>query len=151
MISRQVDIGYSTLLEIRGNPEQSIVVPNLRKLCQKAGLNLASVEQSIRGVRFNTRGSIEHLKFPFVMDIYAWRTLCHIVGDGNIHYRKTRKFPALRWIQLPENQEPMRKILRRLSRNTGGEGDQIWYPKALTYAMIGTMLGLTISDLKSPK
>jgi len=151
VISRQVDIGYSVLLNIRADPDQSIVVPNLRKLCKKAELNLDSVEQSIRGVRFNTRGSIEHLKFPFVMDIYAWRTLCHIVGDGNIHYRKTRKYPALRWIQLPENQAPMRKLLSRLSRDTGGERDQIWYPKALTYAMIGTIPGLTIGDLKTPK
>jgi hypothetical protein len=128
--------------------EHSIVVPKLRKLCEEAELNLESVEKSIRGVRFNQRGSIEHLKFPFVMDIYAWRTLCHIVGDGNIH---KRKYPALRWSQLSENQEPMRNLFRRLSRETGGEHDQIWYPKALTYAMIGTMPGLTISDLKSPK
>jgi hypothetical protein len=128
--------------------KHSIVVPKLRRLCEKAGLNLESVEKAIRGVRFNNRGSIERLKFPFVMDIYAWRTLCHIVGDGNV---TKRKYPALRWIQLPENQEPMRKILYSLSRETGGESDQIWYPKALSYAMIGSMPGLTLSDLKSPK
>ncbi|MHA2326984.1 MAG: hypothetical protein ACXACR_00520 [Candidatus Hodarchaeales archaeon] len=82
------------------------------------------------------------------MDVYSWRVLCHIVGDGNIHMRK---YPDLRWIQLPENQEPMREILKRLSRSVGGESDQVWYPKALTYAMLGTMPGLTVYDLRTPK
>ena len=147
-LSRQLEIGYYALSNIRDNRNQSIVVPNLCKLCEEAELNLESVERSIRGVRFNTRGFLEHLKFPFAMDIYAWRTLCHIAGDGNINIRK---YPDLRWIQLPKHQGPMRELLKRLSRPVGGESDQIWYPKALTYAMMGTMPELTLHDLRSPK
>lgn len=147
-LSRQLDIAYYVLSKIRDNSNQSIVVPNLRKLCEEVELNLDSVERSIRGVRFNTRGSLEHLKFPFAMDIYAWRTLCHIVGDGSV---TKRKYPALRWIQLPEHQGPMRELFKRLSRPVGGESDQIWYPKALTYAMMGTMPGLTMRDLRTTK
>lgn len=111
-LSRQLHIGHTILLNIRDNHNQSIVVPNLRKLCEEAELPLESVERSIRGVRFNTRGSLEHLKFPFAMDLYAWRTLCHIAGDGNVNMRK---YPTLRWIQLPEHQGPMRELLKRLS------------------------------------
>lgn len=56
-LSRQLKIGYTVLSNIRDNRNQSIVVPNLRKLCEEAELNLNSVERSIQGVRFNTRGS----------------------------------------------------------------------------------------------
>jgi hypothetical protein len=82
------------------------------------------------------------------MDIFAWRTLCHIAGDGNVHQRK---YPDLRWIQSPENQEPMRELLQRLSRPVGGESLYINYPKALSYAMMGTIPGFTMCDLRSPK
>ncbi len=148
VLSRQLKIGQKTLRCIRDNRNQSIVVPNLCKLCEEAELDLESVERMIRGVRFNKSGEIEKILFPFVMDIYAWRALCHIAGDGNIH---KRKFPDLRWIQARENQVPMRDLLKRLSRPTGGESIYINYPKALSYAIMGTIPGMTLSDLRSPK
>ena len=146
-LSREIGIGVAALSNIRGSPDQSIVVPNLKRLCEKAEMDLIKVERNARAVRFSTRGDLENLTFPFVMDIYAWRVLSHIAGDGNVHFRK---YPALRWIQLPENQGPMRTLLSRLSREVGGTGDQVWYPKALTYAIMGTMRGITFRDLRTP-
>jgi hypothetical protein len=146
-VSREIGIGVATLSNIRDSPDQSIVVPNLKCLCQYAEMDLSQVERNARAVRFSTRGDLEYLVFPFVMDIYAWRVLSHIAGDGNVHFRK---YPDLRWIQLPKNQGPMRTLLSRLSREVGGTDDQVWYPKALTYAILGTIRGITFRDLRTP-
>jgi hypothetical protein len=146
-LSQKLGIRDTVLASIRDSPKQSILVTNLQKLCNHIGVDLAQVERNVSGVRFSTRGDLEKLSFPFFMNIYSWRVLCHIAGDGNVHFRK---YPDLRWIQLPENQKPMRTLLAQLSRIVGGESDQVWYPKALTYAILGTIRGITFRDLRTP-
>ncbi|MHA2164397.1 MAG: hypothetical protein ACXAAT_00910 [Candidatus Hodarchaeales archaeon] len=146
-ISRDTGISPSILSNIRDSPEQSIVVPNLKRLCEEVEMDLSKVERSVKAVRSYKGGPFTYLKFPFVMDIYLWRLLCHIPGDGNVKYRK---YPGLRWRQLHKNQGPMRKLLSRLSRKVGGKSDSIWFPNALSYAILGTMPGITFSDLRTP-
>ncbi|MHA2244798.1 MAG: hypothetical protein ACXADY_07485 [Candidatus Hodarchaeales archaeon] len=144
---------------IRTNPNQSIRVPMLKELCLDARLDLDEVEQSVRAVRFNFCGKLEDLTFPFSMNIYAWRVLCHIPGDGNVNNHKS--FPELRWTQWPKKDEVriedippkkqrhMRNLLEFLSRFPGGQGNNVNYPKALTYAIMGTIPTLTFDDLKT--
>ena len=146
-MGRDTGISPSVLSKIRDSPDQSIVVPNLKRLCEEVEMDLSKVERSVQAVRSYTGGPLTYLKFPFVMDIYSWRLLCHIPGDGNVKYRK---YPGLRWRQLRKNQGPMRKLLSRLSRKVGGKSDSIWFPNALTYAILGTMPGITFSDLRTP-
>ncbi len=146
-LSREIGISRTILSNIRDSPDQSIVVPNLERLCLYAEMDLNQVERNARAVRFSKRGDLEYLTFPFVMDIYAWRILSHIAGDGNVHFRKN---PDLRWIQLPENQGPMRTLLSHLSRDPTIDYDRMIYPKALVYAMLGTIRGITFRDLRTP-
>ncbi len=146
-ISREIGIGVSVLSNIRESPDQTIAVANLEHLCHYAGMDLSQVERNARAVRFSKRGDLEYLKFPFVMDIYAWRVLCHIAGDGNVHFRK---YPDLRWIQLPEHQDPMRTLLSNLSRDPTIDYERMIYPKTLAYAILGTIRGITFRDLRTP-
>jgi hypothetical protein len=122
----------------------------------------------VKAVMFNFCGEKEYISFPFTIDIYAWRAICHIAGDGNIHIRKKSKrrkniFPYLRWTQWPmkgevtydeippKKQRFMRSLLERLSRLPGGYGKSVNYPKALSYVILGAMPGLTIYDLRTPR
>jgi len=150
-LGRRWKITRSILSNIRDNQQQSISVATLRKLCYAAQLDFDKVESSLKAVRFNQSGDLEHLSFPFSMDLYTWRVLCHIAGDGNIYQKKDRPYPSLRWTQAIENQQFMRELLKRLSRECQGKTMNINYPKALTYAMLGTIPNLTIFDLRSPK
>ena len=161
-LARRLKLGRGILANIRDNPDQSIGIPNLKKLCREFDLDPSEIERSLRTVQFNQSGKPEKITFPFVMDIYSWRILCHITGDGNVSDRKDRPNPYLRWTQLhekneakikdipPKNQRFMRALLERLSRLSGGSSDSVSYPKVLTYATMGTIPGLTVSDLRSP-
>lgn len=147
-LARRLKLGRGILANIRDNPDQSIGIPTLKKLCREFDLDPNEIERSLRTVQFNKSGDPEKIAFPFVMGIYAWRALCHITGDGNVH---KRKYPDLRWTQERKNQGPMRELLKRLSRPIGGKGMNINYPKVLTYTTMGTIPGLTVSDLRSTK
>jgi hypothetical protein len=86
------------------------------------------------------------------MDIYGWRVLCHTAGDGSVKYhRTTRALPEINWAQKTKNQENMLKLLKRWNPFVKNSGMNIKYPKALTYTIIGCMLGITFRDLRSPK
>lgn len=165
---RRWKISRSILANIRDNPNQSINVSNLRKLCYAYNFDFEWIEQSLRAVMFNFCGEKEKLNFPFTMNIHSWRALCHIAGDGNVHYRKKTKkskslYPDLRWTQWPrkggiklkkfppKSQCHMRTLLERLSRFPGGTGYDVNYPKALTYTILGTMPGMKISELRTPR
>lgn len=94
--ARQYQISRPVLSNIRDNPSQSISVPNLKKLSRAFSLDQNKVEQQIKAVRFNMSGEPEKLTFPFQLDVYSWRVLCHIAGDGNVHQRDDRPYPYLR-------------------------------------------------------
>ncbi len=143
--------GHGTLFLIRKNPNQSIHMPILKTIVIATNLDPNMVERSIRAVKFEQRGDPEMIKFPFQMDLYAWRVICHILGDGNVHTRDDRPYPYLRWTQEVKYHQPMRNLLRHLSREVKGTTMNINYPKALSYAILGTMLGMKITDLKTPK
>ena len=104
-LGRQLKISRKILHHIKVNPKRSIRIPNLLKLCRIVGLNLDVVEKSIQSVRFNHSGYIEHLSFPFNIDIYAWRAICHIAGDGCIGLGRGNSYPYLTWSQKQCNQQ----------------------------------------------
>ncbi len=151
VISQQLKISPNILSNIRNNPHQTIIVPNLQKICLGIGLDLEVVEKSTQAVRFHRNGELEALSFPFNIDIYAWRLICHIIGDGSVSEDKDHVFPKLQWNQLFKHQNHIRALIKRLSRLSGGKSIKVYYPKALTYAIIGTMPGITIQDLGTPK
>ncbi len=162
-LTKHLDISVTILSNIRNNSNQSIHIHNLYKLFDAVNLDLNEIESSIRSIKFGQRGEPEYISFPFTMNIYAWRVLCHIVGDGNVHDRDDRPYPYLRWTQHsrkgekkfkdipPKTQRHMRTLLERLSRLPGGSGNEVNYPKALTYCIIGTIPLLKLSDLRTPK
>jgi hypothetical protein len=149
--ARTWNLSRGILQNICENPEQTISVPVLQQLCTALNLDLDEVEQSLQAVRFNMSGKLEQVKFPFRMELYPWRALCHIVGDGNVSFRKDRPYPYLRWTQEVQYQQPMRTLLQQLSRAPNGATLNVNYPKALSYALLGTMPNLTFRDLKTPK
>jgi hypothetical protein len=151
VISRELKISSNILSNIRKNPHQSIVIPNLRKICLKVGLDLNLVEKTTQAVRFNKNGGLEDIPFPFCIDIYAWRLICHIIGDGSVSNDKDHEFPKLVWNQLQKHQHHMRTLIKRLSRVSSGKSEKVYYPKALTYTILGTMPGITIYDLSTTK
>ncbi|MFX1282182.1 MAG: hypothetical protein ACFFB5_00945 [Promethearchaeota archaeon] len=148
-MSGRLSIYYKVLSNIRNNPNMSISVSNLWKLCKAAKLDLKIVEKSVQTIRFSSHGKKENLSFPFTMNIYAWRALCHIIGDGTIDKRNSS--PTLTWTQQPKNQGFMRDLLERLSRRPGGKSERVNFPKGLTYLIISTMPSFTLNDLKTPK
>lgn len=150
-LGRQLKISQRILYHIKDNPKRSIRIPNLLKLCRIMGLNLDVVEKSIQSVRFNHSGYLEYLSFPFDIDIYAWRAICHIAGDGCVDKHKGNPYPSLMWSQKHCNQQHMRELIKRLSRQTEGKGISIFFPKALTYNIMGTMPGITFRDLRTPR
>jgi hypothetical protein len=162
--SQCCNISRSILASIRDNPNQSISVPNLKKLSDELAFDLDWVEKmAIKAVKFNKSGKKEYFSFPFTLDIYAWRAICHITGDGNIGYSENSPYPYLRWTQWPmkgevtydkippKTQRFMRALLERLSRLPGGYSKTVGYPKALSYVILGTMPGMTFFDLRTPK
>lgn len=161
MLARSLGISRTILANIRNNPDQSISVSNLRKISWEIDISLDLMETSIRAARFGQSGDPEFLSFPFTMNIHAWRALCHIIGDGNVNKRKDGVFPEFRWTQWtekneirikdipPKKQRYMRNLLERLSRLPGGKGNNVNYPKALSYAIMGTIPTLTFDDLKT--
>ncbi|NHJ02842.1 MAG: hypothetical protein EAX86_11950 [Candidatus Heimdallarchaeota archaeon] len=161
-LARWLKLSHSTVCNIRDNPRQSISVPTLKKLCRTVNLDPTGIEASVKAVRFNMSGELEYIQFPFQMDISAWRALCHISGDGNVH-KKGRAYPDLRWTQLrskkeifrfdlpPKTQCYMRALLEKLSRRPYGKGNNVNYPKALSYALIGAIPTLILDDLRTPK
>lgn len=151
VLSEQLKISPNILFNIRTNPQQTIAVPNLRKICLSVGLDLDIVERTSQAVRFNQNGKLEALSFPFSIDIYAWRLICHIIGDGYVYnYKRQTVYPKLAWSQLLKHQHYMRSLIKRLSRKPDGKSIYVYYPKALTYTIIGTMPGITIQDLNTP-
>jgi len=150
-VARELERGHGTLFAIRKNPNQSIHIDMLKAIVQVSDSDYDLVERSIRAVKFGQRGEPEKIEFPFTMDLYAWRVICHIIGDGNVQKRDDRPYPYLRWTQEVKNQEPMRLLLQRLSRAPGGKTMNVNYPKALSYVIMGTMPYLKLYDLKSTK
>ncbi|MFX1505886.1 MAG: hypothetical protein ACFFDC_07205 [Promethearchaeota archaeon] len=112
-------------------------------------LNFETVEKSIRAVRFSNHGKLEKISFPFNMDIYSWRLICHIIGDGTID--KRHSFPSLTWSQNLKNQVEIRTLIERLSRYPNGNSIRVNYPKGLTYVIMKAIPELTVNDLKKPK
>ncbi|MHA2175413.1 MAG: hypothetical protein ACXABI_11340 [Candidatus Hodarchaeales archaeon] len=150
-LSRKLGIRDTVLASIRDSPNQSILVTNLRKLCNQMEIDLTEVEKNLRKVKFSTGGKLEKANFPFILDIHTWRILCHIAGDGNVNKRKGRKTPTLRWCQNRVNQEPMRTLLAQRSRIIEGNSDSFALPKVLVYSILGAIPGITFSDLRTPK
>jgi hypothetical protein len=148
-LSGHLEIYYKVLCNIRDNPSLSISVPNLLKLCQTSELDLEIVEKSIQSVRFTSHGKQENILFPFKPNIYAWRAICHILGDGTIDRRNS--YPTLVWTQEPKNQGFMRDLLEKLSRRPGGKSERVNFPKGLTSVIMAAIPNLTFFDLKTLK
>ena len=148
-LSKRLKIQYKVLTNFRDSPQKSISVKNLFKICKELNLDFETVEKSIRAVRFSTQGKLEKIFFPFNMDIYSWRLICHIIGDGTIDTRGS--FPSLTWSQNLKNQVELRTLIKRLSRYPNGKSMRVNYPKGLTYVIMKAIPELTISDLKKPK
>jgi len=160
--SREWKISRNVLDNIRDSPKQSISVLILSILCESLAMSYSEIEQSIRTIRFGKSGDLEFIRFPFTMNLHAWRLICHLLGDGNIHYRKNEIFPEGRWTQWPRQKDPsypnlppktqrfMRGLIEFLSRNLGGTKNEVQVPKALIYLILGCIPNLTINDLKDP-
>ena len=148
-LSRKLKILHSVLRNIRDFPDKTISVTNLIKLSNALKLDLQSMEKSIRGIRFSQTGDLEKITFPFKMDIYSWRAICHIIGDGTLDRRY--KFPSHAWTQKPKNQEMMRTLLGKLSRRPSGRSIRVNFPKGLTYVIIAAIPDLKAEDLKTNK
>lgn len=151
-ISQEIQVNQRVLEEICRYNTYATHISNLCKIGQMAGLNPDAIETSVKAVRFSRNGSLEYISFPFNIDIYAWRLLCHIPGDGSVKYHKTTcALPEVKWNQLPENQKFMIELLKRWDPKVLNSDLDIKYPKALTYAIIGSIPGLTFRDLRSSK
>jgi hypothetical protein len=77
-VAYMLDHGPGTLFAIRKNPNQSIHISMLKAIVHVANLDYDLVERSLRAVKFGQRGEPEKVKFPFSMDLYAWRVICHV-------------------------------------------------------------------------
>ncbi len=151
-LSQEVQIKKRVLEEIYRQDTYATHISNLYKIAQIMGLDPDTIENSVKAVRFNRNGSLEYISFPFNIDIYSWRLLCHIAGDGSVKYHKTtRALPEVKWNQLPENQTYMVELLKRWNPKVLNSDLTVKYPKVLTYAIMGSMPGLTFKDLRAPK
>ncbi|PWI48950.1 hypothetical protein CEE45_04260 [Candidatus Heimdallarchaeota archaeon B3_Heim] len=148
-LSTNLKISYKVLLGIRDSPNKTIIVPNLYRLCQELNLDFKTIQKSVQAVRYSPQGKLEKISFPFHMNIYAWRVICHIIGDGTIDKRQS--FPSLVWTQKRMNQENMRSLLGKLSRSPDGNSERVHYPKGLTYVIMMAIPDLVAHDLKTPK
>jgi hypothetical protein len=151
-LTNQTKIKKRVLQEMLHKPNYATHISNLLYLGQLLGLSPNEIEKSIVAVRFSRNGPLEYIKFPFEIDIYAWRMLCHTAGDGTVKYhRTTRALPEIQWAQKIENQSFMLKLLRRWNPLITNNGMSIKFPKVLTYAILGSLQVLTFNDLRSEK
>ncbi len=148
-LSRKLNINYSVLRSIRDFPNKSICVNNLIKLSREFDIDFKRIEKSTRAIRFSQTSELEKITFPFNMDIYSWRAICHILGDGTIDKRSL--FGSIIWTQNPKNQEEMRTLLEKLSRRPSGNSIRVNYPKGLAYIIMAAIPRLSVEDLKTPK
>lgn len=151
-LSQQLHIKQRVLEAIYRYNTYATHISNLYKIGQMARLDPDTIETSVKAVRFSRNGPLESISFPFVIDLYAWRILCHTAGDGSVKFHKTiRALPEIKWCQKQKNQKHMLSILKRWNPNLMNCDMLVKFPKALTYCIIGSIPEITFRDLRTPK
>lgn len=137
-IAREINQPLTTVRALGQKFENRISVELLHKVLSLLQLSVVEAEKSIRKISISHKGQLVNQRFPLKMNIYAWRIICHILGDGNIGFGDNRR-PYARWIQLRKNQRSMRALIAKLGGSAGGEKDQVYIPNGLIYPYVQTM------------
>ena len=133
-LEKKLQIKERVLEEIQRKPDYATHISNWYQLGLSVGLTPEEIERSVKAVRFRRNGSLEYITFPFEIDVYAWRMLCHTVGDGSVKYHKTtRALPEIKWAQDEKNQSHMLQLIRRWNPQVENSDMSIKFPKVLTF------------------
>lgn len=125
-LAQKLQIKRRVLDEICRYPNYATHISNLFQIGKELGLTPEVIESSVKSVRFSRNGDLESIPFPFVIDLYAWRALCHVAGDGSVKFHSTtRALPEIKWCQKQENQKYMLSILKRWNPKITNSGIMI--------------------------